>query len=258
VRPLRVAAAQAASRAGDIAANCRTAAELVPEAARRGASLVVFPELFLCGYDLERIRSDPDACDLRPADSRLDALRTQCRASRVHVVVGASIAEPDGRRLAALIIDARGAIRGRYAKRHLWGPERELFAPGDRPCSIHLGGWRLELAICVEASRPEHAHAAARHGAMAYLTLSADERVDPLLHSTRARENGMYVVNSNHVGDGFCGRTAIYGPTGACLAQLDGHERGLAVAQLDQTAIARARRSPAPGRVDIDLSQEGA
>jgi predicted amidohydrolase len=38
------------------------------------------------------------------------------------------------------------------------------------------------------------------------------------------------------VGNGFCGGTAIYASTGACLAQLDGHERGLAVAELDQTA----------------------
>jgi predicted amidohydrolase len=237
-----LAAAQAASRAGDIAANVQTAAELVREAAGLGASVVVFPELFLCGYDLERIRREPERCDLRLEDPRLAALTDACRESRIHAVMGASVAEPGGRRLAALIVDARGAVRDRYAKRHLWGPERDLFVPGDAACAFEVDGRRLAIGICVEATLPEHARAAARDGALAYLTPSADtDAAVGVAHAARARENGMYVVYANHVGGEFSGHSAIFGPTGDCVAELDGIEEGLAVAELRPFAAARAR-----------------
>ena len=47
---LRVAAAQAESVPGDLAANVATAVPLVEQAADRGARVVVLPELFLTGY----------------------------------------------------------------------------------------------------------------------------------------------------------------------------------------------------------------
>ena len=48
--PLRVAAAQATSVAGDVDTNVATAVTLVAGAAERGARVVVLPELFLTGY----------------------------------------------------------------------------------------------------------------------------------------------------------------------------------------------------------------
>ena len=50
---LPVAAAQAEAVPGDLSANIRTAAGLVREAADQGAGVVVLPETFLTGYDLE-------------------------------------------------------------------------------------------------------------------------------------------------------------------------------------------------------------
>ena len=53
---LTLAAGQAESVAGDLAANATTAAELVREAGDRGAEVVVLPEAFLTGYDARRVR----------------------------------------------------------------------------------------------------------------------------------------------------------------------------------------------------------
>ncbi|MGZ6788224.1 MAG: nitrilase-related carbon-nitrogen hydrolase, partial [Nocardioidaceae bacterium] len=68
---LRVAAAQAESRSGDLAANVATAVTLVQRAAEAGARVVVLPELFLTGYD-------PDAWSAEtcttPEDARLGPL----------------------------------------------------------------------------------------------------------------------------------------------------------------------------------------
>jgi 5-aminopentanamidase len=226
---ITLAAAQAPARSGDIGANCRTATRFVREAADMGASLVVFPELFLSGYDLERIRLDPLRCDVRGDDARLERLQAACRENRINAVVGASVVDPGGRWLAALIVDAAGVIRDRYTKRHLWGPERELFEPGDATPTVEVNGWRIAIGICVEATLPEHPRAAAEAGAMAYLAPSAD--TSRIIHAARARENGMYVVYANYPGPMFSGHSAIYDPTGACVAELDGETHGLAVAE---------------------------
>jgi len=49
---LRVAAVQMASVDGDIAGNLRCATERVEEAQRRGARLILLPELLPTGYTL--------------------------------------------------------------------------------------------------------------------------------------------------------------------------------------------------------------
>ena len=48
---MRVAAGQAVSVSGDLAANVHTAARLTDLAAGQGVRLLVLPEAFLTGYD---------------------------------------------------------------------------------------------------------------------------------------------------------------------------------------------------------------
>ncbi len=50
---LRIATVQAEARPGDIAYNAERAAEFVIRAGAGRADLVVFPETFLTGYDLD-------------------------------------------------------------------------------------------------------------------------------------------------------------------------------------------------------------
>ena len=57
--PLVVAAGQARCAALDVAANAAAAADLVLLAADEGADVLVLPELFLTGYELEAIAGDP-------------------------------------------------------------------------------------------------------------------------------------------------------------------------------------------------------
>lgn len=50
VRTLRIAAIQVESKQGQIETNLTSALLLIEEAARKGAALIVLPELFACGY----------------------------------------------------------------------------------------------------------------------------------------------------------------------------------------------------------------
>lgn len=50
--PLRIAAAQSTSVAGDITANMLIHTRFINAAHQAGVALLVFPELSLCGYEL--------------------------------------------------------------------------------------------------------------------------------------------------------------------------------------------------------------
>ena len=73
--PLRVAAVQAVSRAGELDGNVASAVGWVRRAADEGVRLVVLPELFLPGYDPTTLSERPGDCDVTADDIRLEPLR---------------------------------------------------------------------------------------------------------------------------------------------------------------------------------------
>jgi predicted amidohydrolase len=236
---MNVAAAQLQAVPGDVAANVAAHVRLIGEAAAAGARIVVFPELSLTGYELDRLRDD-DALWLTTGDDRLAPLRDACRAQRIHAVVGAPLRD-DGRRiLAALAIDDGGEVAVVYAKIHLDEQESELFSPGDEHVVYEVDGRRLGLAVCADASMPGHAARLAALGAEAYLVgaLFPAGRMERLLDqmTSRSRENGMYVALGSAVGRGGhytgIGGSGVWGPDGRAVVQLRDEPSGIAVTEL--------------------------
>jgi predicted amidohydrolase len=241
---LTVAAAQAGAVAGDLAANDRTAAGLVLEAADRGARVVVLPEAYLTGYDLDVFAGPlPSLVDLP-----LDALRDAARDTGTVVVASSALAAEGVATLSSVVVHPDGAVDVPYDKQHLDGDEATYFTPGDHGASIRVDGLELGLSICYDGCFPEHARAAAEDGAVAYLSSSAyfagaEHRRD-LYYAARAVENGMYVVFAGLTGRcgsrDFSGGSAVYDPEVRPLVRL-GTEPGVAVADLDTDVVDATR-----------------
>jgi predicted amidohydrolase len=241
-----VAAGQAASVSGDVTANVAAAARLTGLAATQGVRLLVLPEAFLTGYDVGAFVGPlPDADGLD--GPWLDPLRGAA-AGGVTVVAGTGLRRGDARRLSQVVVRPDGAATAPYDKQHLDGVEKELFTTGDHGASITVDGVELGLSICYDGCFPEHAQAAARDGAVGYLSSSAyfpggAHRRD-LYYAARAVENGMYVVFSGltgRCGDAeFIGGSSVYDPEGRPLARL-GEEEGLAIAEIDTEVVASTR-----------------
>jgi predicted amidohydrolase len=247
---LRVAAVQAQSVAGDVEANAVTAARWTSAAADEGVRLVVFPELFLCGYSPRTLADRPGDCDVAPDDARLVALADVARAREVVVLIGASVrVSADQRTLSLLAFTAAGEVTVAYDKQHLSGVEQSLFTPGTHGSSLLVDHWPVGLGICYDGCFPEHARAASDDGALAYACPSAyvvgSEHRRDVYYAARALDNGIYVVFADLVGRcgelEFGGGTAVYDPQGRVAARVDAGA-GLAVADLDRSVVDEARR----------------
>ena len=242
---LVVAAAQAQAVAGELDTNVRTAAGLVREAADRGAQVVVLPETFMTGYDLDAFAGRLPSL----ADLPLAPLRDAARDSGAVVVAGCALEAEGLKTISSIVVQPDGSVVVPYDKQHLDGDEKRYFTPGDHGASIRVHGLELGLSICYDGCFPEHARAAAADGAVAYLSSSAyfvgaEHRRD-LYYAARAVENGMYVVFAGLTGRcgsrDFSGGSAVYDPEGRPLVRL-GTEPGVAVADID-TDVVEATRS---------------
>jgi predicted amidohydrolase len=145
---ITVAAGQAACTARDIPANVPITADLVRRAADQGAELLVLPELFLTGYELQAIVADPQTYTVSPADTRLDPLAIACAETRTAVAVGAPTRGTEGLHISALVLRRDGRFAAQYDKQHVDPAERAAgFRPGASGSRSDRGsGWNPTLS----------------------------------------------------------------------------------------------------------------
>ncbi len=251
--PLNVALAQIDLALGDSEANLRTAQQVVADAAAGGAQLVVLPELWGSGYDLEH------------ANHLSDELNTGLFAAvaalaRHHsVAISGSLLEWDAALEqpfnTAFLYDAQGMLRGSYRKIHRFGlmHEDQWLGGGELTPLLKTPWAPTALAICYDLRFPELFRRYAVDGAQLVI-VPAEWPVQRIEHwrtlvRARAIENQCFIVACNRVGsDGantFGGRSAVIDPWGSVLAEAD-DQPGLIIATLDWDAVEDARaRLPA-------------
>jgi N-carbamoylputrescine amidase len=254
-----VAAVQMESRALDVEANAARARSSVAEAASRGATLVVLPELVSTGYILEREAIAPLAESATGDGPTLAAWRSAAREHGTAVIGG--YAERDGDALynAVAVIDRHGELVGGYRKLHLFGAEPTVFSPGNLGLpTFTLDGVNVGVLVCYDLRFPEAMRLQALAGAHVIAVPTAwvrgfdatveesgrIEQVEGVI--TQANLNQVYVVCADQVGAagdvGFLGRSLVASPYGRVLAgPLSADEEAIAMAELDVEEAARAQ-----------------
>jgi len=269
-RPLTVAVTQF-SCGWDRAANIDRAEELLREAARAGAQVVLLPELFETPY----FCIEQDTRHLRLATSLNDnpAVQRFARvAAELGVVVPVSFFERAGQAYfnTVALIDADGAVLGSYRKSHIPnGPgyqEKTYFSPGDTGFRVWQTRYgRLGVGICWDQWFPECARAMALQGAelLLYPTAIGSEPPPALPVLSRdhwqrtqqghAAANLMPLLAANRHGlerslqdpqqlyINFYGSSFIADATGALVAQAPQEADAMLLAEFDLAAIAQLR-----------------
>ena len=195
---------------GDLSGNAQKIIEAAKQAHAQGASLLVTPELALCGYAAEDLL-------LRPSFQQASeqAFQQVVAASidwpGLSLLVGHACAvEGSLRRYNSASWIANGCVLGSYAKHALPNyavfDELRYFMAEQVPCVIDVNGVRAGVLICEDAWVKEPAQAALQAGAQMLIVLNASpyhlgkqaEREAVL--ARRAVETGLPVVYAHMVG----------------------------------------------------------
>lgn len=234
---------------GQVAANLRIAEGLIAEAARRQSQLVVLPELWSSGYDLENAASHADELG-QGMFAELSRL-----AARYGIAVVGSILERRGRDVtnSAACYAADGRLLGVYRKIHLFRlfDEHKWLGEGHAPTVLDLPWGATALTICYDLRFPElYRHYATERGAK-MMIVCAEWPLMRLAHwrallIARAIENQCFVVAVNACGETggtvFAGHSMILDPWGKVAAEAGEGEQLLTVG-IDLDEVERVRRT---------------
>lgn len=252
---MKIATVQFTCSPADVSANVQLMAALADEARGQGAELVVFPELAVTGYELEAVLTRRDLW-VRADDPRLDAIRASGVASVVNCVVGSDGGRPA---IETLVFGPDGELITTYRKQHLFEHEQDVFVAGQHDGRFEFGGLRFALATCFDNHFPELVSRGAADGCQVHLASSlygTGGGVEELaaVYPGIAKDFDLYVVVANHVGPAGawtgCGRSGLWAPGGALLAQADADTSMVVTADIGQSAawISSGARSKARQR----------
>jgi NAD+ synthetase len=254
---MRIALAQLDQTLGDLRGNAAAIVDAIDAARRAGASLVVTPELSLCGYP-------PEDLVLRPAFLDACAAELAALAPRAHGVV-ALVGFPervDGARYNATAVLRNGRVECVYRKHYLPNytvfDEERYFEPGRDPCVFDVDGVRVGIVICEDCWFPEPA-AQARGAAAEVIVVpngspyhTTQQRARVMQIEARVRENRIPFVYLNQVGGQdelvFDGASFVMDAGGAIAQQLPAWAPALAIAD-----FGGARPKHVRGELDVAL-----
>ena len=222
---------QGAAEVGNVAANLSKMKEQLRKAAAVGAELLIFPELFLSGYqvpgeEMKKLAEERDGPSFRE-------LSETARESNIAVLYGYPEADVSGGAPvyynSAQLIDRDGTSLANYRKTHLWidhdGYEK-VFKPGDSFAEVaECCGVKIGVLICFDVEYPECVRTLALRGAQfvgvpTAIKYSMTNKIVPgSMIPCRARENGLYVTYVNSSGDFFGGHSISSDPNGDVLVQ---------------------------------------
>jgi len=280
---MKIAIAQINATVGDLTGNVSRIMEFAARAQGEGATLMVTPELALCGYPPEDLLLREDflaACDQALLD-------LAARAGNVTLVVGHPRVS-DGKRYNSAAVIRDGKLAGVYDKQRLPNytvfDEERYFEPGGQPCVFGIDGvsfgvnicedtWgaqgpvtarargdeRVGINICADSWSATAPRAAREAGANVLLVLNASpyhmdkQRVRYDVMRERVAENGMALVYVNLVGGQdelvFDGGSFVLNRAGVLTHQLPLFKEALGLVTLTDG-------DPQAGEIAAPLSQD--
>jgi omega-amidase len=253
-RSLRIALIQQDTVWQNPVSNLTRACEFVGQAARAGARVAVFPELFTLGFTMA---PEPFA-EVLPGPTS-EALSELSREFGLYLVGSAVETHAPHPRNAAFVTAPDGSLIATYRKLHpfSYGDENLHYSGGDDCPLFEIDGIPCGLQICYDLRFPEPFRALAAKGAeMVFVPANWPARrisAWSTLLAARAIENQLAICGVNRVGRDalgldYPGRSAIHDCFGELVAAGDATE-GLVIGDIDLAQL-RAWRERFPALKD--------
>jgi predicted amidohydrolase len=177
-------------------------------------------------------------------------------------VIVAGINEREGEKLynTAVLVDASGVI-GKYRKIHLFVDEKDFFMPGDLGLPVfQIKGYKVGIQICFDYLFADAWRLLAMKGAdiICHPSNLITENAYRTLPG-QALMNQVYIATANRTGTeyelAFCGKSAVYGPSGEIMMMLGREEEAVGFINLD-LSLARNKMITSRNHVFDDLRPE--
>lgn len=243
------------------AKNVAQACTLIAEAAGKGARFIATPEMTnVVDRKADRL------FETLPGEDALAEIAAFSEAAKDHgvfLLIG-SMAVKIGERRAAnrsFLFAPDGSIAARYDKIHMFDvdlpngeswKESNVYRPGDRAVLAKTPLAQIGLTVCYDVRFARLYRMLAKAGAEVLCVPAAFTRQTGIAHwktllTARAIENGAFVVapaqgGTHEDGRQTFGHSLIVGPWGEILAEADGDEPGVILAEIDPAAAAQARQ----------------
>ena len=259
---MKIALMQINCIVGDMHGNAAKILDFANRAKAAGASLVITPELALCGYPPEDLLFRDDfnhACEQALA-------RLTEQVSGITLLVGHPHLQ-DGERYNAASILENGKITATYHKQVLPNysvfDEERYFEAGNTPLVFTRGGTKFGVMICADGWEDLPAIRAKQAGAEFLLALNASPyHMDKLekryeVIAERAKENALPIIYVNMVGGQdelvFDGASFVMDSQGKVTQQLPSFVESLSYVEI---ALDKNQHQPAKAEIAPKLSIE--
>jgi omega-amidase len=245
---LTISLAQMDIALGQPQVNLAKVQEWTAEARRRGSDVVLFPELWPTGYDLENAEQYATGLD----EGFFTELAALARENAIHIC-GSLLSMQDGRyHNTAPLFSPAGKCPGHYSKIHLFRlmDEDKYLAAGQAAPVFDLPWGKSAIAICYDLRFPELFRRYALAGAR-IIFLPAEWPYPRLEHwrtllQARAIENQLFIAACNRVGESkgerFFGHSAVYDPWGRLVIEA-GDTVVLLTASVDMALVEEVRQA---------------
>jgi predicted amidohydrolase len=239
---MKISIYQGEGKQKNIEKNLNCISKSAISAARQGADLIVFPELFLTGYnigdaaiELAEPREGPSA----------KIVAEIAREANISIIYGYPEKSGSDRYISAILIDKQGRIRANYRKNHLYGDyEKRIYKKGDTLLVVRIEEITIGILICYDVEFPEAVRALVQAGAELIVVPTALMnpycQVAKYVVPSRAYENQVFVAYVNRCGSekelSYTGLSCVTGPDGKTLVRA-GMDKGLYFADINPKAI---------------------
>jgi predicted amidohydrolase len=222
-----LAAIQFDPRLGQKEANVAKSLELIKQAAKQGANLIVLPEMANTSYIFDTREECFSVCEKIPEGPTTKAWIKAAKDLNVYICAGIGEIDDDGKLYNSAVLIGPDGYIGTHRKMHLWCDDKVFFEPGNLGFQVFqtpIG--RISMIICFDMWYPECFRILAGMGAdiVCCPTNWIDgvptelRTIGPELCLVNSNVNNIFIVAADRIGiereTKFPGKSCITGPEG--------------------------------------------
>lgn len=215
--------------------------KILEKASQKEVDFVVFPELFLTGYDLPWIMKNPQNCIFEMEDNHIFLLRMLAKQNNISYLIGLPLRINSKVCISALYINSNGEIENIISKNYLYGSEDNFFEPGTQAETIHIQGFCIGLGICFDSAHSQYIESLKSKGMDIFIGSSlygkGEGKIEMISNYSQISSNyNILSAVANYAqktGEWIsCGNSSFYDINGRIYKNLKDGEEGLLISQI--------------------------